>query len=77
SGARLDLQVVARFARPAALYPRDPRHFDVAPVETDRAIMGDIARVEDEEIALDIRAAAGAPIERVDVMDGANLVETL
>ncbi|MDH3668620.1 MAG: DUF3604 domain-containing protein [Paracoccaceae bacterium] len=77
SGARLDLKVVARFTRPAAIYPRDPRHFDVAPAEADHAIMGDIARVTDDAVTLDIRVAASAPVERLDVMDGAKPVATL
>ncbi len=73
----MDLEVTARFAQPAAIYARDPRHLDVTPVEAGHAIMGDIARVRDGEISLDIRVAAGSSIERVDVMDGAKPVTTL
>lgn len=50
SGSRIALDVTARFDEPALLFPRDPRHFDVEPVETDTAMMGDIVRVADQSV---------------------------
>ena len=40
-------------------------------------IMGDIARVADDEIELHIEAVGSAPIERLDIFDGPELIETI
>lgn len=76
TGSRIALDVTARFDRPALVYPRDPRHFDVEPVETLTAMMGDIVRVGDQQIVLDVGVNAPAAIERVDILNGSELVQT-
>ena len=65
SGSRLHMDVRAQFATPADLFPRDPRHFDVRPEGVRESIMGDIARVADENVTLAISLATASPIERV------------
>ncbi len=42
-----------------------------------RLIMGDIARVSDDSVTLDVSAVGSAPIERLDVFRGRELVDTL
>ena len=77
SGSRLDLDVRARFSIPAELYERDPRHFDAQPQMVSEAVMGDIVRATVDRADLSVRVAAGALVERLDLMDGARLVETV
>ncbi|MEM7021344.1 MAG: DUF3604 domain-containing protein [Pseudomonadota bacterium] len=76
SGSRIALDVKAHFDRPAALFRRDPRHFDVTPTDSDSAIMGDIVRVDGQTITLTVGVEAPAPIERVDILRGAEQIET-
>ena len=42
-----------------------------------RLIMGDIARVADDEVELAIEVVGSAPIERLDIYDGLDLIETV
>ena len=76
SGSRIALDVSASLDAPAALFPRDPRHFDVTPTDADRAIMGDIVRVDGQAITLSLNVDAPAAIERVDILRGAEQIET-
>ena len=39
--------------------------------------MGDIARVSGDEVEFVIDVAASAPIERLDIYDGLDLIETV
>ena len=39
--------------------------------------MGDIARVADDEVDLVIEVVGSAPIERLDIFDGLDLIETM
>ena len=39
--------------------------------------MGDIARVADDEVDLVIEVVGSAPIERIDIYDGLDLIETV
>ncbi|MEO1494708.1 MAG: DUF3604 domain-containing protein [Pseudomonadota bacterium] len=77
SGSRILLDVRARHAAPAQLYTRDPDHFDVTPEEVYEAIMGDIVRPGAGTGTLAVQVNAPAPIERVDVMQGPDLLQTL
>ncbi|NNE24153.1 MAG: DUF3604 domain-containing protein [Rhizobiales bacterium] len=77
TGCRMHLDVRARFAGKARLYTRDPRYHDVDPVEVDEIMMGDIAQTGDDAVELTIEAIAHTPIERIDVLNGADLVETV
>jgi hypothetical protein len=77
SGSRILLDVRAQFAVPADIFPRDPRHSDVQPVQVGEAMMGDIAHVRGSAVSLTVRIDAPAPIERVDVLRGADLIRSL
>ncbi|MEM7058543.1 MAG: DUF3604 domain-containing protein [Pseudomonadota bacterium] len=75
SGSRMDVDVRARFDRPVKLYARDPRYAAVEPQEVTEAIMGDLVETGDAEVTLSVQIHAG-PIERVDVLDGPDLIHT-
>ena len=75
SGSRLELDVRATFNRPVASYPRDPRHVEVTPDMVTEAIMGDLVETGDAGVTLAVRVTA-ASIERIDVMDGAELIHS-
>ncbi|MGI9407009.1 MAG: DUF3604 domain-containing protein [Hyphomicrobiaceae bacterium] len=77
TGCRMHLDVKARFASPAELYTRDPRYHDIAPIEANEIMMGDIARTSNDTVELAIDVSAHAPIERIDVLNGVDHVTTL
>jgi hypothetical protein len=77
TGNRALLDVTATCASPAQVFLRDPA---AGPTETEtshRLLMGDIARVADGEVDLDIEVVGSAPIERLDIYDGLDLLETV
>ncbi|HSM42094.1 MAG TPA: DUF3604 domain-containing protein [Afifellaceae bacterium] len=77
TGNRLLLDVAANFASDAELFHRNP---DLGPCGTEtvrRAIIGDIVRVADGEAELEIDVVGSAPIERLDIFDGIDLIETV
>src|SRR4029453_10676735 len=62
---------------PSQVFLRDPA---AGPTETEtsrRLLMGDIARVTDDEVELDIEVVGSAPIGRLDIYDGLDLLETV
>jgi hypothetical protein len=77
TGCRLHLDVRARFEAPATLYPRDPRYFKVAGEACTEAVMGDIVRTGGETLSLSVECIAQAPIERIDVLNGTEVLATL
>lgn len=77
TGCRMHLNVTASFSDGAMLYEQDPRYFKVAPKSVTTAMMGDIVRYEEESVEVTIRCDAQAPIERIDVLNGAGKVATL
>jgi hypothetical protein len=77
TGNRAHLSVAVETRSDAELFDRDPALFAARSERTRRLIMGDIARVADEEVELAIDVAGTAPIERLDIWDGLDLVETV
>jgi hypothetical protein len=78
TGNRMLLSVDAATTNDATLFLRDPAVFEnPASERTRRVTMGDIARIADDDVELHIEAVASAPIERLDIFDGTNLVETI
>ena len=78
TGTRLHLDVRAAFAGGARLYDRDPKAFAEATTsEVAQVMMGDIAQTDDEEVTLRIEVAAQAPIERIEIRNGAETIETI
>ncbi len=76
TGNRALLDVSVTTASDAEIFHRDP---DVEPTRSDkarRAIMGDIVRVDDGEVELHIDVTGSAAIERIDIFDGLDHLET-
>lgn len=77
TGNRMYLGVKAHAPLGARRFLRDPSIFPDASHETcDLMIMGDIARVDGDRIHLEIDVVGSAPIERIDIFDGTEILET-
>jgi hypothetical protein len=77
TGNRAFLSVTAELASDAEVFLRDPAAGPTRAEPTRRLIMGDIARVADAEVDLAIEVIGSAPIERLDIFDGLDLIETV
>ncbi|MBI4182760.1 MAG: DUF3604 domain-containing protein [Proteobacteria bacterium] len=77
TGARLILDVRARFDRPAALFDRNPALPGACSRPVGEAMMGDILRTEDGEAALAVDLVGSAPIERVELRNGGETLEVV
>ena len=78
TGNRMLLGVKAHLPTSGTLYLRDPAVFEAPEMrEVDHAIMGDIVSVRGDEVLLEVDAVGSRPIERVDIFDGLDLIETM
>ena len=59
------------------MFLRDPAAGPTRSERARRLMMGDIARVADGEVDLAIEVVGSAPIERLDIYDGLDLIETV
>ena len=77
TGARLHLDVWARFDGPATLYHEDPALGPAEGRPAETAMMGDIVHLPEGGLTLHIEALGSAPIERLDVFNGLEHLETI
>lgn len=78
TGNRMLLDVRVRTRSDATLFHRDPAVFEAAATERTRELrMGDIACLQDDEIELDVAIVGSAPIERVEIMEGDEVLEII
>jgi len=77
TGNRLHLEVYADFASEGRLYETDPAVADTPPVPVRQVMMGDIAGTADETVTLRVATLSGSPIERIEVRNGTDVVQTL
>jgi hypothetical protein len=77
TGNRALLDVVATTAGPAEVFLRDPAAGPAKSEPARRLLMGDIARVSDGEVDLAVEVVGSAPLERLDIYDGFDLIETV
>jgi hypothetical protein len=77
TGNRGLLDVTDSTTSPAEVFLRDPAAGATKPEVSRRLLMGDIARVADEEVELALDVVGSAPIERLDIYDGLDLLETV
>jgi hypothetical protein len=78
TGNRMLLSVEAHCDADARLFMRDPAVFPRVETTAARRLgMGDIAQVPGDTVELVIEACGSAPIERVDIFDGLDLIETV
>ena len=75
TGSRVVLDTRAVFDNPAELFSDDPNLSDVTSTAAGEAMMGDILRSGDDEVAFRIDVHAASPIERIDIRSGLETVE--
>ncbi|MDA0304664.1 MAG: DUF3604 domain-containing protein [Proteobacteria bacterium] len=79
-GGRMVISANARFDAPGTLYHDDPAlDYPTPPTgtETRAAMMGDIVHLPEGGVDLDVDITAASPIERVDIFNGRDLIETI
>ena len=78
TGCRMHMQVEAKFNQPATLYLRDPNCYENPETQAATSVMmGDIVQSNDNHAELDIHVNAHAPIEKIEVRNGSEVVKTL
>jgi hypothetical protein len=76
TGCRLHLDVTAALDAPAFLHEGDPALGTSATRPVDRAMMGDIVSAAGEAVTLRVAVHAQAPIERIEIRNGKETIET-
>jgi hypothetical protein len=76
TGCRMILDVNAYFDNDAHLFATDPSLGKTTSWLTDNAMMGDILQSGDDQFRLHIKAIGSAPIERIDIRNGLQTLET-
>jgi hypothetical protein len=76
TGCRLVLDVRAAFDAAAQLYADDPQLGPTACMPMRTAMMGDILRSDDASVEFSVEALASAPIERLEIRNGLDVLET-
>jgi hypothetical protein len=77
TGNRAFVDVSVRLGAEGEAFDRDPACGPSRAAPARRLVMGDIARVMDDEVEFVAQVLGSAPIERLDVYDGLDLIETL
>jgi hypothetical protein len=77
TGNRAFVDLSVELASDGEVFERDPALGASRVEKSRRLIMGDIARVGGDDVELAIDVAASAPIERLDIHDGLDLIETV
>ena len=78
TGCRMHMDVAAKFSDPATLFERNPDADPNTPThEITTAIMGDIVKTAGERIEFSFDIAAHAGIERVEIRNGDDVLETI
>ncbi|KAB2920449.1 MAG: DUF3604 domain-containing protein [Hyphomicrobiaceae bacterium] len=77
TGNRAVISVTAETATPAEVFDRDPATGPAKAQDSRKLLMGDIARIADEEVELAVEVLGSAPIEQLDLFDGLDLIETV
>jgi Protein of unknown function (DUF3604) len=77
TGNRAIVDVSVSLQHEAQVFERDPSLGQTRAEQTRRLMMGDIARVEESEVDLMIDIVGSAPLERIDIFDGLDHLETV
>ena len=78
TGCRLHMEVTAHFDQPATIFTRDPNAFpDTESWQADDVMMGDIVRSSNDGVELKFNVAAHTAIERIEVRNGTDVLETV
>jgi hypothetical protein len=76
TGCRMVLETRALFDNDARLYGDDPNLGTAPPTSSRQAMMGDILQSSDKTVEFSIEAHASAPIERLEIRNGLEVLET-
>jgi hypothetical protein len=76
TGCRMHLDVRANFDGEARLYAADPNLGATSSLPARSAMMGDILHSTDVDVEFTIDALASAPIERIEIRNGLDVLET-
>ncbi len=76
TGCRMVLETRATFDNDASLYGDDPNLGAASATASRQAMMGDILQSADKTVAFSIEAHASAPIERLEIRNGLDVLET-
>jgi hypothetical protein len=76
TGCRMVLETRALFDNDARLYGDDPNLGTAPPTSSRQAMMGDIMQSSDKTLEFSIEAHASAPIERLEIRNGLEVLET-
>ncbi|MEO1017196.1 MAG: DUF3604 domain-containing protein [Pseudomonadota bacterium] len=76
-GGRMLIALEARFTQPGTRYHQDPKIFDTTGEIVSSALMGDIVHLPDGEVELGLDIVSPAPIERLDIFNGKEHLETI
>ena len=76
TGCRMVLETRASFDSEAKLYADDPNLGAAMHTSVRQAMMGDIVQSSDKSVAFSIDAHASAPIERLEIRNGLDVLET-
>ena len=76
TGCRMILDVKVQFDKPASLFAADPKLGETSSQQTHTAMMGDILTSSEDRLRLQINAVGSAPIERIDIRNGLQTLET-
>ncbi len=76
TGCRSLLDTRATFDTPAELFDKDPQLGETDSRDVDSAMMGDILRSGDKEVTFSIDVLGTAPIERIEIRNGLETLET-
>jgi len=78
TGCRMHMQVEVELEKPGILYKRDPNCYDNPETESVTTVMmGDIVKAETGSVKLNLHVNAHAPIERIEVRNGEEVIEVL
>ena len=73
---RMFIELKAKFTSEGNLFHDDPKLFQSEGELCKEAMMGDIVNLPNGEMSIDINVSAASPIERLDIYNGLNLIET-
>ena len=76
-GGRMFIDVQASFSETGTLYHDDPRDGPAESQSRDTAMMGDIVHLPSGEVEIAVDIHGAAPIERVDIFNGLDHLETI
>ncbi|UCD78925.1 MAG: DUF3604 domain-containing protein [Desulfobacterales bacterium] len=76
TGNRMHLDVRVGFQTAGRRYDRDPRQFETVPQEVAEVMMGDIVQTDDKAVNLMVEAVSHTPIDRIDVLNGMEAIQT-